>query len=141
MSERKISIDIAEKEFVNWVMGKQGSDEKIKSNPEVANGIVELICEGRLILHEDHSCTYRLQWPIMKESGDKEVPHIEELKFKARLKVKHVRPFLKRIDSENRQELMYAYLCALCSIPASLIDEIDIIDANRLQAIVVFFIT
>lgn len=134
-----INSELAEKEFRTFLKKKYGDDKKIGDNPDVAELIVGMLSEGRVILNPDGTIKYVLIWPLMKKQGEKEVPHLSELTFKQRLKLKDLKPYGRMVDPSDRMSVIYSYICAYTSTPRALLEEMDMSDINKLQAIAVFF--
>lgn len=131
---KPIAPEVAEAEITAWLDAKKVMEDIRTNNVSFVETLVSAISEGRLIRDsEKNELTYKLSFPI--GSGEA----ISELKFKARINDKMVRPYLKGVKGDDSDGRMNATISALTGQARAIIDEIDSVDKKVVMAIAVFF--
>lgn len=142
VKEPKFLLETAEKEFKDWITSKYGNDQKYRDQEkDSVKMLLQAMADGLLILRGDGTASYKLRYPVMGEQSGKEVVHLKELNFKARLKYKEIKSLLKGIDAKDNMGMALAYTAGLTATPLRVLEELDMTDLTRVQLLMVFFVT
>lgn len=134
ITHKKVSRDVAKKEVDKWLDYKRVSDKKRETYEDNIETLTDAIAAGDLILDENHSLIQKLVFPIKSEQP------VNELEYKARLKVSTVHTHLNGVKSTDADGRICAYVAALTSKPKDVIKGLDTEDYSIAQAIAVFFL-
>lgn len=139
-SQLIMASKMAQKELKKWVLRKQGNTRKLQ-NKEVFETLVQMMCQGDLVLKQDLSATYTLRYPVMGEVDGQERMVLDQLKFKNRLKYTEVKHILKTVDDDDQMGSGLAYTAGLTGVSLKILEQMDMSDLTKVQSVAVFFIT
>ena len=135
--ENAIAQEIAEKDVQRWMDFKNLKPRKREERQAEIETIIESICDGDLILDKEFNFIQTLRNPVVDNEG-KSI--LKEFKFKPRLLLEDVEPFLMNVKSTNMIGMLAAYTSALTGVGAGLTKKIDTDENKTTQAIVMFFL-
>ena len=131
--------EMAKQEIEKWLDFKNVSQRK-REKKETKNNIETLtdaICDGDLVLDENHNLVLTLRNPVEDKDGKVQ---LDKMTFKPRLLLEDVESHLINVKPENTIGMLAAYTSALTSIGSGLTKKIDTDDNKTAQAIVMFFL-
>lgn len=129
-----VSKEQALKEVENWLNYKKVSSNQRTEHTDHIEALADYISSGVLILEEDFGFTHKLLFPIgIGES-------ITELKYKARMNPKILKPYLSGVKSTDANGMLYAHIGALTGQSTGIITELDQEDMKVSRSIAVFFV-
>lgn len=132
-----VSEEIAKKEVEKWMDFKNLKQRKRDERESEIETIVESICDGDLTLDKEFNFVQKLRNPVKDVEGK---VILSEFKFKPRLLLEEVEPFLMNVKSTNMIGMLAAYTSALTGVGAGLTKKIDTDENKTTQAVVMFFL-
>ncbi len=130
-----VSKQIATEEITKWLDGKGVRTKKRKDNEESIEELIEAVEEGYLTVdHDSNELVVQLATPLGSEG------QITEFRFKPRLTVGEVHPFLKKLKVGDNDGRLLAYAQALTGQPAAVINSMDTGDQGLIITITLFFL-
>jgi hypothetical protein len=133
----KVNLKTAKEEFDSWLDYKKIKDHDRLSNKDSEEIIIAAISEGSLILNEDKSFKYTLDFPV-KSDDDKLI--LSELTFIPRLQVYKLNSVLKSYKATDAEGRMLAYMKALTGEGTGRLDKMDLGDHKLCRSIVMYFL-
>lgn len=134
---KKIGIEVAQMDFERWLAFKKIKSKKREGNREQEETIVDAITHGSLIVEEDCSLKYKLDFPIKNEKGEETQ---KEFIFKPRIAVWELNAKLKGVKASDGDGRVVAYVSAITGVNGGIIRKLDTEDYNLCQAIVMYFL-
>jgi len=132
---KAIPKEKATEEINEWLDYKRIRAKKRKANEESIEDLIEAMEEGYLRFDpETKSLILELGVPL----GTNE--QITELKFKPRVSVGEMKPYLGKLKPGDADGRLLAYVTALTGQPTAVIDTMDSSDQPLATSIVVFFL-
>jgi len=136
MAETKaITKELAQEEIERWLDYKKVGEKKRETFVEAIATMTDAVASGNLILEDDYSFTYHLKFPL---ESDK-VVSVTTLKFKPRLKVNMITPYLQGVKNSDGDGRIIAYTCALTTSAKGIIQSLDTEDHSLATSIAAFF--
>jgi hypothetical protein len=130
----KVAREVAEQEIEKWLDYKKVSPKKRESLADHIDTLIDTVCDGYLVLNDDHSLTLQLKFPIESET------QTSDLNFKPRIKVNTVYNHMQGVKAGDGDGRLFANVAALTSKPKELIKALETEDYSICQAIAVFFL-
>lgn len=129
-----VSRELAEKEVNGWLDHKNIRSKKRRDSEGSIEDLIEAVQDGYISIDpDDHHLTVILGTPI-GSSGQK-----KELKFKPRITVGELRPYLKDVKIADVEGRLLAYIRGLTGEPEAMIESMDSNDQGLLTTVVLFF--
>ena len=132
-----IPKELAKQEFNKWLDFKRIKPAKREQNKASENSIIDSFMDGNMVLNENHSITYTLDFPITNDDGEVTV---RELKIKPRVFTGELNAALSTVDATTPDGRIFAYIKALTSEVNGILNKIDSGDYAQLQNIVTYFL-
>ena len=130
-----VSKQIATEEITKWLDSKGVRAKKRKENEDSIDELIEAVEEGYLVVdHDSNELVLQLATPLGSDG------QIKEFRFKPRLTVGEVHPFLKKLKAGDVDGRLLAYAQALTSQPAAVINSMDTGDQGLITTIALFFL-
>ena len=130
-----VSKQIATDEITKWLDSKGVRAKKRKENEDSIEELIESVEEGYLIVDDEtNELVLELATPLGSEG------QIKEFRFKPRLTVGEVHPFLKKLKVGDNDGRLLAYAQALTGQPAAVINSMDTGDQGLIVTITLFFL-
>lgn len=135
----KVLRETAVSEVDSWLDKKKISQSLRDSRKESIETLYSAVEEGMLVLNKDQDFQFVLTLgePI---TSDSKQALLSELKFKSRMAVKELQPYLRGISADDGDGRMRAHVCALTKQNGGLILNMDTNDYRVAMAIAIFFV-
>lgn len=127
-----VSIEKATQEVEGWLDKKKVYPSVRESQKDSIDLLIEAIMQGDLTLDEKSGeFVHKLQFPL---------PELTELRYKARLNDKMLRPHLQGVKASDADGRFLALAAALTSQPKAVLEGLDSSDKKIMMSIGVFFL-
>ena len=134
---RVVSIEAAREDVEKWLNFKKVSQPKRDKSHDEIEDLVEAVSYGLLVINEDFSIKQKLIHKLKNSEGEVTV---EELSYKARVKMSEIKVKTKKIKASDSFGMLTAYASALTGSAMSVLDALDTEDNRNMQAIAHFFL-
>lgn len=132
MERKLVSREIATVEINGWLDKKKIYLSTREAQKDSVDLLIEAMVNGDLILDDkSNEFTHKLLFPLTE---------VTELKYKARLSDRMLRPHLQGVKANDADGRLSALVAALTSTPKAVIDELDSADKKIMMSIAVFFL-
>ena len=132
-----ISREIAENEVTKWLDYKKVTDSTKESYDGFSDKLISSMQNGNLVLDKEHNLIFTPVDSVKNKEGEVTV---KEFKFKPRIRMKELRPYLTGVKSGDGDGRLLAYICALTHSPTAVVDELYSEDFAICEAIAIFFV-
>jgi len=119
-------------EVHRWLDQKRVSKKKRRDFDQAINLLAQQYAEGNLAFEEDGEIRQFLKFPF---------ENLKELRYKQRLTKDEVNPYLKGVNSQDEEERVVAFICALTKQARGVINRLDTEDSQVPDAVAVFFVS
>jgi len=135
----KITREVADQEVREWIESKGFRASKVEKEDfqESIDLLIDSVMDGLLVINDDNSLTYNLQYPIQDEDGN---DVLKSMTFNKRLTVGFFTNKMKTSKAKTQEEKTILMISELTGEPAGLIQKVQMADFTELGVIATFFL-